>query len=309
MTFPIDPVVLTAFVLALVRAAAWLFVSPPFNTRMIPITVKAGIAAALALAAAPHIAEPGAPARHRRRSSPRCVTQALVGFTLGMFTMLLVNALQAAGSLVDLFAGFSLVAIYDPINSSQAAVFGRFYELLAITLLFTTQRVPHPRQRLLPVVRGRPRAAGSRSTTIADAAHARTSASSSSPRSRSRVRCSAACSSPRSRSACSSRAAPNLNVFALAFPLRVVVALIVVALAHPARSRPALGNLVRDAVAPLGALTPGRSATRWPPTRHEKTERTNPTAAQGGAREGPGREVARPVGVGRRCSRRSCCSR
>ena len=47
------------------------------------------------------------------------------------------------------------------------------------------------------------------------------------------------------------RAAPNLNVFALAFPLRVVdrarrrrVALPLVA--------PALGNLVRDAVAPLG---------------------------------------------------------
>ena len=49
-----------------------------------------------------------------------------------------------------------------------------------------------------------------------------------------------------------SRAAPSLNVFSLAFPLRVIVALIVVGARDPARSRPALGNLVHDAVAPLG---------------------------------------------------------
>ena len=66
------------------------------------------------------------------------VTQALVGITLGLFTMILVNALQAAGALVDLFAGFSLAAIYDPINQSNVAIFGRFYELIAVTLLFTT---------------------------------------------------------------------------------------------------------------------------------------------------------------------------
>ena len=42
MTFTFDPILLTAFALALVRAAAWIFVSPPFNTRMIPATVKAG---------------------------------------------------------------------------------------------------------------------------------------------------------------------------------------------------------------------------------------------------------------------------
>ena len=48
-----------------------------------------------------------------------------------------------------------------------------------------------------------------------------------------------------------SRAAPSLNVFALAFPLRVIVALIVVALALPLIS-PAVSNLVHDAMAPLG---------------------------------------------------------
>ncbi|MCL6641509.1 MAG: flagellar biosynthetic protein FliR, partial [Candidatus Rokubacteria bacterium] len=57
MTFTWDPALVSAFALALVRASAWLFVSPPFNTRIVPIPVKAGIAAALALAAAPHVAD------------------------------------------------------------------------------------------------------------------------------------------------------------------------------------------------------------------------------------------------------------
>src|SRR5512141_371409 len=137
MTVPIDPLVVTAFVLALVRAAAWLFVSPPFNTRMIPSSVKAGVAAALALAAAPHLVGPDIPL-DTGGFIGALVTQALVGITLGMFTMILVNALQAAGALVDLFAGFSLAAVYDPLNQSNVAIFGRFYELIAVTLLFTT---------------------------------------------------------------------------------------------------------------------------------------------------------------------------
>ena len=135
MNFTFDPVLLTAFCLALVRAAAWIVVSPPFNTRMIPNTVKAGVAASLALCAAPHLVGPDIPL-DTAGFLGALVTQALVGITLGLFTMILVNALQAAGALVDLFAGFSLAAIYDPLNQSNVAIFGRFYELIAVTLLF-----------------------------------------------------------------------------------------------------------------------------------------------------------------------------
>ena len=251
---PFDPVVLTAFALALVRAAAWLFVSPPFNTRMIP-TVGEGRDRGLARAGgrAAH-RRTRHPARHRAASSARSSRKRSSGFTLGLFTVLLVNALQAAGSLVDLFAGFSLAAIYDPINHSQVAIFGRFYELLAITLLFTTnaylilvngwfrsfevvpaqrardrrhRRHAHQEPRAVPHRRDRGRGAGAR-LPVPRRGHA--------------------------RPALARRA--ELNVFSLAFPLRVVVALIVVALAIPLIS-PALGNLVRDAVAPLGGLSDG----------------------------------------------------
>ena len=248
MTVPIDPLVVTAFILALVRASAWLFVSPPFNTNTIPITVKVGIAAALALAAAHHITNPVLPT-NTAAFIAALLTQVLVGVTLGMFTMLLVNALQAAGSFVDLFAGFSLSAIYDPLSGAQSAIFGRFYQLLATTLLFTTDAY-------LILVNG-----FFRSFDVIPAGGLSTSTISALLTNNMGQFVIAAIEIAGPVLACLflaeitlgllARAAPNLNVFALAFPLRVIIALVVVAIAIPVTS-PALGNLVRDAVAPLG---------------------------------------------------------
>ncbi len=248
MTFHFDPVLLTAFALALVRAAAWLFVSPPFNTRMIPTSVKAGVAASLALCAAPHLVGPDIPLD----TGPflaALVTQALVGITLGLFTMILVNALQAAGALVDLFAGFSLAAIYDPLNQSNVAIFGRFYELIAVTLLFTSNAY-------LLLVNGWFRSfkvVPAHGLAFSDVTNVMTKNLGQF--------LVAAIEVAGPVLGCLflaevtlgllSRAAPSLNVFSLAFPLRVIVALIVVALAVPLIS-PAVANLVHDAMAPLG---------------------------------------------------------
>ena len=248
MTFTFDPILLTAFLLALVRAAAWLFVSPPFNTKMIPTTVKAGVAASLALAAAPHIAQPNIPL-----DTPgflgALLTQVAVGITLGMFTLVLVNALQTAGALVDLFAGFSLAATFDPFNQSQVAVFGRFYELLAITLLFSTNAY-------LVIVNG-----WFRSFDIVPA-HGLAISNITTILTRNLGEfLVAAIEIAGPVLGCLfiaevalgllSRAAPQLNIFALAFPVRVIVALLVVALAIPLIA-PAISNLVHDAIAPLG---------------------------------------------------------
>jgi len=249
VTFTVDPAILVAFSLALVRASAWLFVSPPFNTRMIPTVVKVGIAASLAICAAPHIAVPDAVTLDTSGFIIALVSQAFVGFALGLLSLVLVNAVQTAGALVDLFAGYSLAAIIDPINNAQVAVFGRFYELLAITLLFTTNAY-------LILVNGWFRSfkvIPARGLNISDVSKVLTAHLGEF--------FTAAIEIAGPILACLflaevligilSRAAPQLNVFSLAFPIRVVVALVVVALALPLVA-PALANLVHDAVAPLG---------------------------------------------------------
>ena len=248
MTFSFDPVLLTAFALALVRAVAWLFVAPPFNTRMVPTMVKAGVAATLALAAAPHVKDPQL-ALDTGAFLGALLTQVIVGISFGMLTMLLVNALQSAGSLIDLFAGFHLSVVLDPFTESTTAIFGRFYELVAFTLLFTTNAylfLVNGFFRSFEVIPAR----GIQASDISDVLTKNMGQFFI-----------AALEVAGPVLACLfltevtigllARAAPALNVFALAFPLRVVVALVVVALAVPLLG-PAVGNLVHNAMTPFG---------------------------------------------------------
>jgi flagellar biosynthetic protein FliR len=130
---PVDLVL--GFVLAVVRTAAWIAVAPPFNTRMIPAPAKVGFAVALAVPVAPQIAAT-APPPEVGPLVMATLMQVAVGLALGFVVQMIFAAVQAAGELVDLFAGFTIAATYDPFTNANQAVFGRFYQLLAIALLF-----------------------------------------------------------------------------------------------------------------------------------------------------------------------------
>lgn len=240
MTIPIDAVAVTAFILALVRASVFIVIAPPFNTKSIPVTVKAGLAAALALSAVSQI-PPTSLSLDAGPFAAAIVTQALVGLVMGTIMMMVMSAVQSAGSLIDVFAGFSIAAIYDPLSDNTSSIFGRFYQLIATTLIFATNahllivegffqsfRVipanayqPNVIARILTLNMGQVFVAA---LEIAGPV----------------VACLFLAELTMGLVA---RAAPSLNVFSLAFPVRVGVTLLVVALAIPLLS-PAVSNLV-----------------------------------------------------------------
>jgi flagellar biosynthetic protein FliR len=135
VTLEAPAALIVAFVLGIVRASAWLVLVPPFSTRAIPSPVKIGLAAALALPMAPRLAE-SPPSLDVPSLVGAVVLQVAVGVSLGFLTMLAFAAVQAAGDLIDMFAGFTIAQAYDPLSGTQTSVFGRFYQLLAVTLLF-----------------------------------------------------------------------------------------------------------------------------------------------------------------------------
>lgn len=135
MTVQAPAALIVAYVLGVVRASAWLVLLPPFNTRAIPTVVKVGLAAALALPAAPRLAA-SPPSMDIPSLIVAVLLQVAMGLALGFITMMALSAVQAAGSLIDLFAGFTIAQAFDPISGNQTALFGRFYQLLAATLLF-----------------------------------------------------------------------------------------------------------------------------------------------------------------------------
>ena len=128
---------LLGLLLGSVRSAAWLMVSPPFATRMVPGTVKAVLAVALALPVATQIG-PAVPELSTGALISAVVLQVVTGAALGFVTYLLFAAIQAAGDLIDLFGGFTLAQAYDPMSMSQSSIFGRFHQLLGLVLLFVT---------------------------------------------------------------------------------------------------------------------------------------------------------------------------
>jgi len=132
-SLPLDLVI--GFLLAVVRASAWLVAVPPFNTRMIPARAKIGFAVALAIPVAPQVAAT-APEPEVGPLVLAVLLQVAIGLALGFVVQLVFAAVQAAGELIDVFAGFTIAATFDPFTNATQAVFGRFYQLLAVALLF-----------------------------------------------------------------------------------------------------------------------------------------------------------------------------
>lgn len=137
MTVELAMPTVLGLLLGAVRSAAWLLVCPPFATRSIPGTVKAALALALALPVASRIG-PEVPDLSTGALVSAVVLQAVTGAALGFLTYLLFAAVQAAGDLIDLFGGFTLAQGYDPLAMVQTSIFGRFHQLLGLVLLFMT---------------------------------------------------------------------------------------------------------------------------------------------------------------------------
>ena len=136
MTFQISEALVSGYLLALVRATAWLFIVPPFGGRTIPVQVKLGFAAALAMTVGPRIAEHAVPLDVAPLVGA-AVLQVFAGFALGYVGVILFSVVQAAGGMIDAFSGFTMAQMVDPTSNTMTSVFGRFYQVLAMTILFS----------------------------------------------------------------------------------------------------------------------------------------------------------------------------
>jgi flagellar biosynthetic protein FliR len=135
VTFDLAPALVTGYLLAFLRAAAWVFVCPPFGTRSVPTMVKVGLAGALALVVGPHLAQQAVPLE----VAPLLTASALqiaAGLALGFLGVLLFATFSFAGGLIDLVSGYSVAQLFDPGNNAPVSIFGQFYSVLATTLLF-----------------------------------------------------------------------------------------------------------------------------------------------------------------------------
>jgi flagellar biosynthetic protein FliR len=137
MQFTLDEASLVALLLASARILAWAVVAPPLATGGVPQPIKVVLSVGLGLVVVP-VVRTNLPALETVPLIGAVIEQVLIGAALGFATRLLFTAVESAGSLLDLFGGFSVAAAYDPLSKATSSVFGRFYGLLCTTLIFAT---------------------------------------------------------------------------------------------------------------------------------------------------------------------------
>ncbi len=138
MNLTFSTATLVALLLASTRVLAWLVIAPPFATMGMPRSIRPMVAIALSLAVTP-LAARHVPAVEIGPLVGAGAVNLMVGAALGFGTRLIFTAVEAAGSMIDLFGGFSLAFALDPMSETNTSVFGRFYGLLTTVLIFASQ--------------------------------------------------------------------------------------------------------------------------------------------------------------------------
>ena len=123
-------------ILAAVRVTVFLVIAPPFNHRAIPATVKAMLGVGLALALASSMTVPVEVTA--ATLIMMALSEAVTGAGLGVLVALIFSAVQSAGRLIDMLGGFELGQALDPMTMTNSGPFGRFYQLIAVVLLFVS---------------------------------------------------------------------------------------------------------------------------------------------------------------------------
>lgn len=136
MTISLAADTFVTLLLATVRLSAFFLLAPPFSSKSVPVRIKAGLALALALAVVPTLRGQAVPPLELLPLAGAALYQAAVGAVMGFVVLVAFAVVQAAGELIDLASGFTLASLYDPLSNVSSSMFGRIQQLLAVTLLF-----------------------------------------------------------------------------------------------------------------------------------------------------------------------------
>lgn len=112
------------------RALALLSSLPILSLRTVPARVRVALAAFIALAAQPTLPEMPVVPLDSALAATLVVQQVLIGLTLGFAVRVAFAAVEFAGELVGLQMGLNFAAFFDPITAGTATSSSRFFGTL-----------------------------------------------------------------------------------------------------------------------------------------------------------------------------------
>ncbi len=126
----------STFLFVLTRTGAILFTAPIFGAINVPMQIKFGLTFLLALILTPLTAYVPAP--------PTLVSLAvsigaevLTGALIGLAIKFIFTGIEFAGQIASFQMGIGMASAYDPINSAQVTVLGKFMSILALLIFLS----------------------------------------------------------------------------------------------------------------------------------------------------------------------------
>lgn len=131
------------YLLIFVRVAAIVFSAPLFDSRAIPILFKIGLALSAAVLLYPLLNfEAGVSLDGFTVLGFGIVGEILIGLTIGFTVRLIFAAVEMAGQLAGFQMGLAIANVFDPITSTQVPIISQMQNIVAM-LLFLAANAHH----------------------------------------------------------------------------------------------------------------------------------------------------------------------
>lgn len=122
------------FILIATRLSAMMVVAPVFSSRSVPVRLKAGLVIVISWISLPLVAEQGGQVPDGVVAlALLTLKEAVIGLAFGLVAQFLFAAVQTAGAFIDVNAGFAVSQTLDPASGVNISILGRWYNLIAIS--------------------------------------------------------------------------------------------------------------------------------------------------------------------------------
>ena len=130
----VGPQRLAGFILVLARVSPLFAIAPLFSSKLVPMRVRAIIAVALAIGLSPVVAKGQRIDLDAFPLTALIGKELLVGLAFAFALAALFAAVTVAGSLLDTLIGFSFGSLVDPVTGNQSSVLAQLYSMVAVLI-------------------------------------------------------------------------------------------------------------------------------------------------------------------------------
>jgi flagellar biosynthetic protein FliR len=123
---------LVGFILTLARIGPLFVIAPLFSSKMIPARARGVAAVAIAIGLSPLAGKGAKIATDAMTIGGLVFKEILIGMAFAFSIQLVFAAVSAAGSLLDSAIGFSFGSMIDPISNQQSGVLTQVYSLIGV---------------------------------------------------------------------------------------------------------------------------------------------------------------------------------